>query len=126
MNQLTSGQAFEAMHLFLEGHYQQTHSDDVGTLLCDMDKLPDGLTVDPAAWEDWIECVAKVGAADSPEQAFEAMRLFLEMYHQQTHSDDIALLLADIEKLPSGSTADPAAWEDWIECVAKASASDSR
>jgi len=54
------------------------------------------------------------------------MRLFLKIYYEQTHSDDVAVILTDTEKLPDGMTLDPAAWHDWIECVAKASAQNPR
>lgn len=60
------------------------------------------------------------------EQAFRSMRLFLEKYYQETHSDDVGSLLGDLRELPNGSTADPAAWHDWIECVAKVSDAGSR
>lgn len=59
-NKLTLKEAFVAMRLFLEEYYQRTSSDDVGSLLGDLDFLDDGGTADPAAWEDWIECVEKV------------------------------------------------------------------
>jgi len=58
-NKLTNLQAFNAMRLFLEKYYEQTSSDDVGALLSDMLFLEDGGTADPAAWNDWIECVDK-------------------------------------------------------------------
>ncbi|MBD0344400.1 MAG: hypothetical protein ICV63_06110 [Coleofasciculus sp. Co-bin14] len=59
MEKLTERKAFEAMVLFLEGFYERTQSDDVGGLLSDLMMLEDGTTADPAAWEDWIECVQK-------------------------------------------------------------------
>lgn len=57
---LTELQAFNAMSKFLEGYYERTSSDDVGSLLSDMQILGDGDTADPAAWEDWIESVNDV------------------------------------------------------------------
>lgn len=60
MERLTERKVFEAMVLFLEGFYERTQSDDVGGLLSDLMMLEDGTTADPAAWEDWIECVQKV------------------------------------------------------------------
>jgi hypothetical protein len=54
---LTDKQAFEAMIHFLELHYQRTKSDDLGALLGDLQLLKDGSTADPAAWQDWLQCV---------------------------------------------------------------------
>ncbi len=53
------------------------------------------------------------------KQAFEAMMLFLEEFYNRTQSDDVGGLLGDLILLEDGSTADPAAWYDWIECVEK-------
>lgn len=60
MENLTERKAFEAMVLFLEGFYERTQSDEVGGLLSDLMMSEDGTTADPAAWEDWMECVRKV------------------------------------------------------------------
>lgn len=51
---LTELEAFKAMVYFLEKYYQRTASDDIGSLLGDLQLLQDGGTADPAAWEDWI------------------------------------------------------------------------
>ena len=53
------------------------------------------------------------------KQAFEAMVLFLEEFYNRTQSDDVGGLLGDLILLEDGSTADPAAWYDWVECVEK-------
>lgn len=50
-------------------------------------------------------------------QAFNVMRNFLEKYYQRTLSDDIGSLLGDLQLFQGGSTADPAAWDDWINSV---------
>jgi len=59
MKILTTQEAFVAMRSFLEGYYERTKSDDVGALLGDMQLLGDGLTADPAIWEDWLSCVER-------------------------------------------------------------------
>ncbi|HEX2977743.1 MAG TPA: hypothetical protein VHO47_01345 [Candidatus Babeliales bacterium] len=59
-NKLTSLQAFNAMRKFLELYYTQTSSDEVGSLLGDLQILKDGKTADPAAWNDWIGCVEEI------------------------------------------------------------------
>ena len=57
---LTKLEAFKAMEDFLIKYYKRTSSDDVGSLLGDMQILEDGTTADSAAWEDWIESIEKV------------------------------------------------------------------
>ena len=46
---MTQQQAFKAMILFLEHHFNRTQSDDIAVLLGDLQWLDDGLTADPAA-----------------------------------------------------------------------------
>jgi hypothetical protein len=46
---VTELQAFNAMRKFLEMYYQRTASDDIGSLLGDLQILRDGSTADPAA-----------------------------------------------------------------------------
>ena len=67
METLSIRQAFEVMALFLEEHYQRTHSDDVGALLGDLDMhlWGNGTTGDPAVWGDWMACVQKLLLPDS-------------------------------------------------------------
>jgi len=50
-------------------------------------------------------------------QGFEAMLLFLEGIYQRTGSDDLGALLGDLQMLEDGTTADPAAWQDWLNSV---------
>lgn len=51
--------------------------------------------------------------------AFSAMRNYLEAYYERTSSDDIACILSDTQFFSEGETADPAAWQDWINAVSK-------
>ena len=60
MKTLTFQEAFTAMQLFLEDYYERTHSDDVGALLGGIQLLEDGMTADPAVWDEWLKCVDKV------------------------------------------------------------------
>ncbi len=57
---LTYLEAFKAMRCFLENYYDQTNSDDVGSLLGEMQILEDGETADPASWDDWMDCVKNI------------------------------------------------------------------
>ncbi len=51
------------------------------------------------------------------KQAYEIMLVFLERTYEQTRSDDLAGLLGGFSLLPDGDTADPAAWEDWLDAA---------
>ena len=54
-------------------------------------------------------------------EAFHCMRNFLEIYYENTHSKDVAGILSDTQ-IPfweGGGTADPAAWDDWMDSVQK-------
>ena len=53
------------------------------------------------------------------EQAFQAMRLFLQDYRSRVQSEDLDRLLSDIGQAPfaDGGPADPAAWDDWLKSV---------
>ena len=51
-------QAFYAMRLFLTKYYEETQSDDVGSLLSELQFFKEEKqTADPAAWAEWIECI---------------------------------------------------------------------
>lgn len=51
------------------------------------------------------------------KQAYEIMLVFLERLYEQTKSDDLGGLLGGFSLLPDGHTADPAAWEDWLDAA---------
>lgn len=59
-DELTYLEAFKVMNCFLEKYYKQTSSEDIGSLLGEMQILEDGKTADPAAWEDWINCIRTI------------------------------------------------------------------
>ena len=66
VDQLTKKQAFECMKCFLEKHYLRTGSDDIGSLLGDLQFL-DGDPADLASWNDWLRCINSiVGNNNSP------------------------------------------------------------
>ena len=54
---MTNEVAYKAMIKFLEKYYERTNSDDIGSLLGDLQLLSDGSTSDPAAWNDWIDAI---------------------------------------------------------------------
>jgi hypothetical protein len=54
------------------------------------------------------------------KEAFQAMALFLNAYYDRGGGGGhLAPLLQEIEFLHDGRTYDPAAWNDWLECVRK-------
>ncbi len=127
-NKISPREAFDAMSLFLEDFYNKTDSDDVGSLLSEIQFCSDNSTMDPAAWYDWLNCLTKVSSTKreaciledlSYIEAFKSMVCFLENYFEHTSSDDVGSLLRDLQFLEDGGTADPAAWEDWLDCVIK-------
>ena len=67
MDKLSTRQAFDAMCHFLEEYYKQTKSDDVGSLLGDLQIDASNRTADPAAWNDWLKSVK--AATESKKQS---------------------------------------------------------
>jgi hypothetical protein len=57
---LTKIQAFNTMRKFLEMYYKRTLSDDVGSLLGDLQMIAEDETADPAAWHDWNQALSDV------------------------------------------------------------------
>jgi hypothetical protein len=57
MNTLTFADAFTAMRIFLERHFKRTGSEDIGSLLGDLQISEDGKPFDPAAWDEWLKSV---------------------------------------------------------------------
>ena len=52
-------------------------------------------------------------------EAFNAMSRFLWQYARRA-GNDLITLLGDITIESDGGTTDPAAWDDWMECVRSA------
>lgn len=51
------------------------------------------------------------------QQAYRTMLLFLERVYEQTHSEDIAVLLGSVSPMVDAMPADGAMREEWNECV---------
>jgi hypothetical protein len=64
---LTERQAFQAMAEFL-WQYARRAGDDLITLLGDIELEADGRPTDPAAWDDWLDCVRHVKAGLPPRR----------------------------------------------------------
>ncbi|MFP3709937.1 hypothetical protein SB783_38645 [Paraburkholderia sp. SIMBA_009] len=54
------------------------------------------------------------------QEAYLSMFEFIVELYQRTKSDDLGAILGDLSLLEDGTTADPAAWGDWLRCVEKA------
>ncbi len=65
---LTQEQAFAAMSEFL-WQYARRAGDDLITLLGDIEIEGDGRPTDPAAWDDWLECIRHVRAGLPPRRS---------------------------------------------------------
>ena len=64
---LTEREAFLVMTEFV-WQYARHAGDDLITLLSDIEIEPDGRPTDPAAWDDWRECVRYVRAGLPPRR----------------------------------------------------------
>ena len=53
------------------------------------------------------------------KQAYLAMYAYLEALQKNTNSDDLAGFLGGMSFLRDGTTADTAAWLDWLDAVKK-------
>ena len=109
-NMLTVLQAYRAMQFFLEDYYNKTLSNDLGSLLGDMQLFPDGGTFDPAVWDEWLNSVGdkkKLTIAES----FSAMQGFLNLYCGYINSDEVKALLDMLQ--PS----DRIIWSKWKAAV---------
>lgn len=53
----------------------------------------------------------------TPKEAFEAMTMFLDMFYNDTQSDDVGALLGGMTMNEDGQTFDPAYWHEWMECI---------
>ena len=62
----------------------------------------------------------------SEQEAYAAMYAFLERWYRATGSDDVAALLGSMATLPSGGTADPALWLDWLDAIEAAKSGSVR
>jgi len=54
------------------------------------------------------------------EQAFRAMFLFLDRYWSEFRTATLADVLSDVQPASNGVSSDPAAWNDWLDAVLRA------
>ena len=130
---LTIDDAYDAVVDYLEKLYNKTKSGDVGSLASEMSLFADGKSADPAAQKDWTRSVDKILDSNSSnrknfelsgnklniEQAYDAMIDFLDGYRGRITSADVAAILQDMKLITAGTSADPVAWNNWVESVDK-------
>lgn len=113
-------EAYKAMICFLENYYYRTLSDDIGSLLGDMQLSDSGDTWDPVVWKDWI-IVLDNKISITTIEAFKGMFKFLQAYYIRTScfSNDIKMILDAMQIEEDGRLIDTDIWRTWIHCVEK-------
>lgn len=59
-NQYSELNAYKKMISLLDDYYNRTESDNIGAFLGEIDLIEDYVSMDPAAWEDWVNIVRQV------------------------------------------------------------------
>lgn len=121
MKTLRPEQALSAVSTFIESHGARTNPPDhfLGDLLSDIQFLADGNTADPASRHEWLDAVKVVtgkreDARLTPEQAFEAMAIFVRQYGARLKN---AQEISDFLKTLNPMT--PECRDQWLACVSE-------
>ncbi|HBS48128.1 TPA: hypothetical protein DEO28_03525 [Candidatus Dependentiae bacterium] len=125
-------EAYNAMVDFLDKYYEKIHSDNVGSFLGCLVLLNDGMPVDIALWEDWIDSVNKMkkqykkNEENEPinftfTQSYEIAEDFLNEYYKRTNSayEDFGNLIKGMTLLENGKSINPEYWEEWVASANK-------
>lgn len=121
INKITSMQAFRTMICFLDDYYNKTLSDDLGSLLGDIQLFEDGSgTWDSAAWNDWLDALKKQESVTLVD-GFKGACNFLRAYYIRTSSSsrDIKSLLDAMTISEHEGFLSSSIWHTWRECVSK-------
>lgn len=121
INKMTALQVFKAMICFLDGYYNKTLSDDLGSLLGDIQLLKDESgTWDAAAWNDWNIALEEKKMVTLRE-GFKGVFNFLKAYYIRTSysSSDIKMLLETMTFTNEKELLSSCVWYTWSECVEK-------
>lgn len=120
IDRITAMQAFKAKVCFLEDYYYKTSSDDLGSLLGDMQLFEDGSTWDPTIWNDWIIALENRELVTAIE-GFACMYNFLHAYYERTSSAsmDIKIILDAMELEICERSHTFVIWNLWMECIKK-------
>jgi len=121
IRKMTSLQAFKAMICFLDAYYDEIQSDDLGSLLGDIQLFEDGSgTWDSAAWNDWGIAIEKKESVFVLE-GFKGVSNFLNAYYIRTSSSARELKELSDEMMfdeNERSSCFPL-WNRWVGCVEK-------
>jgi len=60
--------AYQCMYTFLDNLYRKTDSEYLAGLLGDMARLEDGISADPAIWQEWLEACRLVASGEVNDQ----------------------------------------------------------
>ncbi len=116
---------------FLMIYYDETSSKDVLAIINGLSNIHKTGSEQAINWEKYLDA-AKMKLIEgglfpstetngdktiTEEQAFEAMIDLLVEIYERTNSDDLGSFLGDLLHGDYGSTSDPAAWEDWEQCL---------
>ncbi len=64
-NKASKLESFKMMSCFLNKYFERTNSEDIGSLLGDMQLVENNTTTsDPAVWSDWEQCFHQVMATE--------------------------------------------------------------
>jgi len=131
---LTVEQSYDAMIYFLETYNKKINSIDIALLTSDLLLLPDNMSVDPAAVEDWYESVERIlkikksiyenliyrkSISLTINQAYDTMLDYLEGYYERTTSEDVDTLISKMKLSADNRQSDYKIWNDWSQSVKK-------
>lgn len=122
MKTLRPDAALAAVSDFIEIYVSRTNPPDgfLSDLLSDIQILDDGGTADPASRVEWLDAVEKITgererAALSPDQVFEAMRLFVDQYCTRIkRPSEVTDFMDSLRPLSLERR------NEWLACVGKA------
>lgn len=109
---LTKEQAFRVAFHYLDKIYDENSDEALGDVLSEMNPylFSDSYSADPAVWSDWATCISQItkNILVSPDEAYQAMILFVQ-FNQQEFGYDLANLLQRLRTGVSG--------REWVTCV---------
>lgn len=108
-------QSYLAMFYLLDGYYDKTKNDVLGTILGSLNPylFADEMPADQAAWADWKDCIQRAFKKEnlSSKEALQAVAVFLDFY-QEEFGYDLNWLLNELKNNQSTEK-----WEDIVQKV---------
>lgn len=130
---LTLKQAYVSMYYYLDDIWNKIRNkkdifslDDFIDLISDLNPFlfSETMSADPAAWEDWIDCVNKIKFSKdkemklTSEEAFQSMILLIELYINEMNFD-LKWLIEIITSQEKKYEQNKISLIDWKLCVKK-------